>query len=79
MRIASQCSRKAGAVSFCMGGGMAVRTAAAMPERLGAVATLHDGALVTGDATGPRRLRAKTRGSYHFAIATDDEKPQAKD
>lgn len=50
-----------------------------LPERLGAVATLHDGALATGDATGPRRLGAKTRGSYHFAIATDDEKPQAKD
>jgi carboxymethylenebutenolidase len=67
---------KAGAVGFCMGGGMAVRTAAAAPERVGAVASFHGGALVTGDATSPHRLLAQSHASYHFAIATDDDEKQ---
>jgi carboxymethylenebutenolidase len=70
---------KAGAVGFCMGGGMAVRTAAAVPERIGAVASFHGGALVTGDATSPHRLLARTHAAYHIAIATNDDEKQPQD
>jgi carboxymethylenebutenolidase len=70
---------KAGAVGFCMGGAMAVRTAAAAPDRVGAVASFHGGFLVNDDVHSPHRLLAKTRASYHFAIATNDDEKQPQD
>jgi carboxymethylenebutenolidase len=78
LRIACQCSRKGGAVSFCMGRGMAVRTAVAAPGRVGAVASLYDGPLVTGDATSPIGSWRKRMRPIIFAIATDEEKPQTQ-
>src|ERR1700729_668013 len=39
-------NRKMGTQGYCMGGPMAFRTAAAVPERLGAVASFHGGGLV---------------------------------
>src|SRR5499433_2967939 len=40
-------NRKMGTQGYCMGGPMAFRTAAAAPDRIGAVASFHGAALVT--------------------------------
>lgn len=70
---------KAGAVGFCMGGAMAVRTAAAVPGRIGAVASFHGGFLVNDVPNSPHRLLAQTHAAYHFAIATNDDQNQPQD
>jgi carboxymethylenebutenolidase len=43
-------NRKMGTQGYCMGGPIAFRTAAAVPDRVGAVASFHGGGLVTEDA-----------------------------
>ena len=40
--------RKIGTMGYCMSGPIALRTAAAQPDRIGAVATFHGGGLVSG-------------------------------
>lgn len=73
--------RGIGSNGYCMGGPFAVRTAAAVPGRVGAAVSFHGGGLVTAEPDSPHRLLGKTRASYVFAIArNDDEKdPKAKD
>src|SRR6266566_2339065 len=46
-------NRKMGTQGYCMGGPMAFRTAAAVPDRVGAVATFHGGNLVANGANRP--------------------------
>ncbi|HYG27324.1 MAG TPA: dienelactone hydrolase family protein [Caulobacteraceae bacterium] len=71
---------KVGVQGYCMGGPLAFRTAAAVPGRIGAVASFHGGGLVTDNADSPHRLIARTNAAYLVAIArNDDEKePNAK-
>src|SRR5882724_11002615 len=55
-------NRKMGTQGYCMGGPMAFRTAAAMPDRVGAVASFHGGGLVRADApNSPHLQAAKTK------------------
>ncbi len=70
---------KAGTVGFCMGGAMAVRTAAAVPDRIAAAVSFHGAPLVTGDPNSPHRLLARTHAAFHFAIATNDDEKQPQD
>ena len=74
-------ARKIGSNGYCMGGPFTVRTAAAVPGRVGAAASLHGGGLVTQDSDSPHRLLAATRASYLFAIARNDDAqdPSVKD
>lgn len=74
-------NRKIGTLGYCMGGPIVMRTAAAVPERIGAGASFHGGRLVTDRPDSPHRLIPKLRASFLFAIAeNDDEKqPEAKD
>lgn len=68
-------ARRIGSNGYCMGGPFTVRTAAAVPDRVGAAASLHGGGLVTDAPDSPHRLLAGTRAGYLFAIARgDDEK-----
>ena len=46
-------NKKVGTQGYCMGGPMAFRTAAANPDRVGAVASFHGGNLVTMDPESP--------------------------
>lgn len=71
---------KIGAVGFCMGGSMAVRTAAAVPDRVGAAVSFHGGRLVTDEPESPHRLIPATRAAYHIGISVDDDEkePDAK-
>lgn len=68
-------NRGIGSNGYCMGGPFTVRTAAAVPDRVGAAASFHGGSLVTDEPDSPHRLLAKTKASYFFAVArNDDEK-----
>ncbi len=67
-------NRKMGTQGYCMGGPMAFRTAAAAPDRVGAVASFHGGGLVRPDSpTSPHLQAAKTSARFLVAIATNDD------
>jgi carboxymethylenebutenolidase len=74
-------TRKLGTAGYCMGGAMALRTAAAVNGRIGAVASFHGGGLVTRDLNSPHRLIATMNANALIAIAQDDDEknPEAKD
>ncbi len=73
--------RKLGTTGYCMGGPMALRAAAAVPERIGAAATFHGARLVADGPDSPHLLIPQMQGQFLIAIAaSDDEKqPEAKD
>ncbi|MFS0850154.1 dienelactone hydrolase family protein [Novosphingobium panipatense] len=73
--------RRIGSNGYCMGGPFTVRTAAAVPARVGAAVSLHGAGLVTDAADSPHRLLAGTKAGFHFAIARNDDakQPGAKD
>ena len=54
--------RPIGTQGYCMGGPMAFRTSAAVPERVGAVATFHGGGLVTDKANSPHTRGGAEQG-----------------
>ena len=62
-----------------MSGPIAFRTAAARPDRIGAVATFHPGALVTDKPSSPHLLIPKTRASYLVLIAKNDAEHMPKE
>jgi carboxymethylenebutenolidase len=66
-------NRKMGTQGYCMGGPMAFRTAFAMPDRVGAVATFHGGGLVTDMQNSPHLEAAKSHAQFLIAIATNDD------
>ena len=66
-------NRKVGTQGYCMGGPIALRTAAAVPDRVGAVASFHGGGLVTDAANSPHLQAAKTKAQLLIAIATNDD------
>jgi carboxymethylenebutenolidase len=66
-------NRKVGTQGYCMGGPMAFRTAAAVPDRVGAVASFHGGGLVTMNPDSPHLQAAKTKASFLIEIADNDD------
>jgi carboxymethylenebutenolidase len=66
-------NRRIGTQGYCMGGPMAFRTAAAMPDRVGAVASFHGGGLVTDMPNSPHLQAAKTKAQFLVAIAANDD------
>jgi carboxymethylenebutenolidase len=72
--------RKVATTGYCMGGALTVRTAAAVPERVGAGASFHGGGLVTDKPDSPHLLVPKIKAQYLFAIAENDDQkqPEAK-
>ena len=69
--------RKIGTVGHCMTGGATIRTAAAVPDRIGVAASMHGGGLVSAAPDSPHRLIAATAGSFGtallIAIAQNDD------
>jgi carboxymethylenebutenolidase len=51
-----------------------LKTAAALPDRLGAGASFHGGFLVTGKPDSPHLLAPKIKARLYFAIASDDDR-----
>src|SRR5690242_9922819 len=62
-------NRKMGTQGYCMGGPIAFRTAAAVPERIGAVASFHGGGLVTDQPNSPHVEAARSKAQFLIAIA----------
>jgi carboxymethylenebutenolidase len=66
-------TRKIGTQGYCMGGPIAFRTAAAVPDRIGAVASFHGGGLVTDAPNSPHLQAAKSKAQFLVAIAANDD------
>jgi len=66
-------NRKVGTQGYCMGGPIAFRTAAAVPDRVGAVASFHGGGLVADNPNSPHLQAAKTKAQFLIAIAANDD------
>ena len=73
--------KKIGTQGYCMGGPLVVRTAASLPDRIGAGASFHGGGLVTDKPDSPHLLASKIKARMYFGIATSDDvrQPDAKD
>jgi carboxymethylenebutenolidase len=68
-------------MGYCMGGPIAVRTAATRADRVGAVATFHGTRMVTDQPDSPHLLFDKLQAACLIAIAENDDQrePFAKD
>ncbi len=66
-------SRKMGTMGYCMGGPIIMRTAAAIPDRIGAAASFHGGGLVTDKEDSPHLLIPKMKAKLLIAIAENDD------
>jgi carboxymethylenebutenolidase len=73
--------RKIGTAGYCMGGPFVFRTAAILPDRVGAGATFHGGGLVTDKPDSPHLLIPQMKAHFLIAIAENDDtrQPEAKD
>jgi len=74
-------AKKIGTQGYCMGGPLVVKTAAALPNRIGAGASFHGGGLVTDKPDSPHLLASKIKARMYFGIASNDDtrQPDAKD
>ena len=66
-------SKKMGTIGYCMGGPMVMRTAAAVPNRIGAACTFHGGGLVTKAPDSPHLLIPQMKASFLIAVAENDD------
>jgi carboxymethylenebutenolidase len=66
-------NRKIGTQGYCMGGPIAFRTAAAVPGRVGAVASFHGGGLATQQPNSPHLQAATSQAQFLVAIAANDD------
>lgn len=73
-------NRQIGTQGYCMGGPMVMRTAAAVPHRIGAGASFHGGGLATDEPDSPHRLIPNMDADFLIAIAENDDErdPEAK-
>jgi carboxymethylenebutenolidase len=74
-------AKKIGTQGYCMGGPLVVKTAAALPDRIGAGASFHGGGLVTANPDSPHLLAPKIKARMYFGVASNDDErqPDAKD
>ena len=66
--------KKVGTTGYCMGGPMVMRTAAAVPDRVGAAATFHGGGLVTKNPDSPHLLVPTMKAQFLICVAENDDK-----
>lgn len=73
-------AKKIASSGYCMGGPFTLRTAAANPARVGAIASFHGGGLVTAQPDSPHLLFPTIRAAMLLAIAQNDDArdPDAK-
>ena len=73
-------NRKVGTIGYCMGGPIVMRTAAALPDRVGAGGSFHGGGLVTDQPNSPHLLIPQMKASFLIAVAENDDErePEAK-
>lgn len=66
-----------GALGYCLGAVLAMRTATAHPGRVAAVAGFHPGALVTDAPDSPHRRIPELTAEVHLGLAEGDMTPEA--
>ncbi len=73
-------SKKIGTMGYCMGGPLIMRTAGAVPSRVGAAASFHGGGLVRDSEDSPHLLIPNSPAHVLHAIAENDDErfPDAK-
>lgn len=64
-------------VGYCIGGVLAIRTAAAHPDRVAAVAGFHPFFLVTDAPDSPHRLFSRLTAGVHLGLAEGDMTPES--
>jgi carboxymethylenebutenolidase len=62
-----------GVVGHCFTGGMAMRAAAARPDRIAAAASFHGVRLFTDDHTSPHLVLPRVKARLYFAHAVEDK------
>jgi carboxymethylenebutenolidase len=72
--------KQLGTTGYCMGGPIVMRTAATLPDRIGAGATFHGGGLVTKNPDSPHLLIPEMKGQFLHCIAENDDErdPEVK-
>ena len=72
--------RQIGTMGYCMGGPIVMRTAAAVPSRIGAACSYHGGGLVTNRVDSPHLLIPNMNANFLIAIAENDDQrePETK-
>ena len=66
-------NKKVGTTGYCMGGPIVMRTAAAVPARVGAAGSFHGGGLVTNTPESPHLLIPQMKAKFLVAIAENDD------
>ena len=66
-------SSRLGAVGYCMSGPFVMWAAAAFPERLHCIASIHGANMATAAADSPHRMAPKIRCESYFACAEIDK------
>jgi carboxymethylenebutenolidase len=72
-------NKKVGTQGYCMGGPIAFRTSAAVPDRVGAVASFHGSRLVTDQPNSPHLQASKTKAQFLILVAQNDDARSPKD
>jgi carboxymethylenebutenolidase len=65
--------RRVGAVGYCMSGPIVMWAAAAFPDRLACIASIHGANMATDAPDSPHRMAAKIRCESYFACAEIDK------
>ncbi len=71
--LAKKSGGRVGAVGYCMGGAMAVRTAAAAPGSVVAAASFHGSNLAADTPDSPHLLAPKIKARLYFGFAVEDK------
>src|SRR6185503_116598 len=66
-------NKKIGTIGYCMGGPIVMRTAAAVPNRVGAGGSFHGGGLTTMNADSPHLLIPQMKAKFLIAVAENDD------
>ena len=66
-------NRKIGTIGYCMGGPIVMRTAAAVPDRVGAGGSFHGGQLTTNGPDSPHLLIPQMKAQFLIAVAENDD------
>jgi carboxymethylenebutenolidase len=69
---------KMGAVGFCFSGAVALRTAAARPDRIAAAASFHGGRLYTDSPDSPHLVLPRVKARLYFGHAVEDRSMPAE-